>query len=340
MGIEYGEWKFGILRKGKRNLITDVPGVMVGHVTKADGSIQTGITAILPHKGNLFQNKLLAAAHVINGFGKSTGLIQIQELGTIETPIVLTNTFSVSAGIDGILDYMLPDNPDIGTTTCTINPVVLECNDGRLNDIRGRHLTSGDVVQAIKNASAQFQEGAIGGGRGMCCYGLKGGIGSSSRIVSINTDEYTVGCLVMTNFGSPGDLTICGEQLEKSTSCQRDKGSVIIVLATDLPLSTRQLNRCIKRAQNGLACTGSITGTGSGEIVLMFSTANHVPHYPKDSILAMNFLHEDMIDVVFRSVAECTEESVISSLMHAESVTGIQGHTINSLKDSGLIEWI
>lgn len=339
MGISSSSMKFGRLKKGTRNLITDVPGIRVGHVTLASGAVQTGATVILPCADSPFRSKLPAAVHVINGFGKSVGLMQIQELGTLETPIVLTNTFSVSAGIDAILDWMLPAHPEIGVSTGTVNPVVMECNDGRLNDIRGRVLRAEDIVRAFDSAEEEFAEGAVGAGRGMVCYGMKGGIGSSSRLVKIGGKTYTVGALLMTNFGKPGNLTICGRRIADLSPAQPDVGSVIMILATDLPLSARQLGRCARRAQNGLARTGSYTGNGSGEIALMFSTANRIPHRSETGVLQGSFLHEDKMDAVFEAVADCVEESVISSLTHAETVIGRDGHTVSSLRDkAGICE--
>ncbi len=333
MGVNSSALSFGRLEKGARNLITDVPGVRVGHVTLASGAVQTGATVVLPCADSPFLNKLPAAAHVINGFGKSVGIMQVQELGTLESPIVLTNTFSVAVGIEAVLDRMLPEHPEIGTRTGTINPVVMECNDGRLNDIRGRVLRAEDIAQAFADASEDFVEGAVGGGRGMICYGLKGGIGSCSRLLKIDGKIYTVGALLMTNFGKSGNLTVCGRRIADSSQPQPDIGSVIMILATDLPLTARQLGRCVRRAQNGLARTGSCTGNGSGEIALMFSTANRIPHKAGKGILQGFFLHEDRLDPVFEAVADCVEESVISSLLHAETVTGRDGRTVLSLRD-------
>ncbi len=325
---------------GELNLITDVPGVSVGHVTLCDGSCQTGVTAILPAQDDLFRSKLPAAVHVVNGFGKSAGLVQLAELGTLETPIILTNTFAVSAGIDGILDYMLPTHPEIGDTTGTINSVVMECNDGKLNDIRARYITREMVVQALDSTGKVFDEGAVGGGRGMCCYDLKGGIGSASKLLTLDGKTYTLGALAMTNFGSLPDLTILGNKVAQGREGTPDKGSVIVIIATDIPLSTRQLGRCCRRVQNGLARTGSYTATGSGEIALMFSTANRIPHKSDDSIHTFSYLHEDVLDKVFAAVTECVEESVLSSLYHAESVTGRNGTHIPSLLESELAPWL
>ena len=257
--------------KGKRNLISDVPGVKVGHVTLKDDEkfIHTGVTAILPHEGNLFQEKVAAGACVINGFGKSAGLVQIEELGTIETPILMTNTLSVGAGLNGLIQYMLKDNEDIGVSTGTVNCVVTECNDGELNDIRGMHVKEEHVLKALEKADEEFTEGGVGGGTGMCCMGLKGGIGSASRIITCNEKEYTLGAIVMSNFGVLGNLRIDGKRIktELPKEDKPEKGSIIIVLGTDIPLSDRQLKRIAKRATVGLARVGSFLGNGSHRIL-------------------------------------------------------------------------
>ena len=261
--------------KGKRNLISDVPGVKVGHVTLKDDEkfIHTGVTAILPHEGNLFQEKVAAGACVINGFGKSAGLVQIEELGTIETPILMTNTLSVGAGLNGLIQYMLKDNEDIGVSTGTVNCVVTECNDGELNDIRGMHVKEEHVLEALAKADEDFAEGGVGGGTGMCCMGLKGGIGSASRIITCNEKEYTLGAIVMSNFGVLGNLRIDGKRIKTELPKEEkpEKGSIIIVLGTDIPLSDRQLKRIAKRATVGLARVGSFLGNGSGDIAIAFS---------------------------------------------------------------------
>ncbi len=320
VGNEYG-LRFGRLEKGERNLITDVPGVTVGHRTLSEGKIQTGVTAIVPHPGNCFREKCPAAIHIINGFGKSAGMMQVQELGTLETPILLTNTLSVGTASTALIRYMLEGNPDIGVTTGTVNPLVLECNDGRLNDIRGLHVGEEHIFDALRAASADFEEGAVGAGTGMCCYGLKGGIGSASRIVPIGGKNYTLGTLLLTNFGALRDLTVCGQPVGRELADRPlpDQGSVIVITATDLPLSSRQLGRVARRAQNGLARTGTITGTGSGEVVVCFSTANKISHYPEGPVTRAEYLHEEYIDTVFRAVGECVEESVVSSLLHAKT---------------------
>ena len=251
------------LDKGPLNLITDVPGVKVGHVTLDNTDVKTGVTAILPHQGNLFKQKVTAASYVMNGFGKSIGLVQIDELGTLETPIVLTNTLSVGDASRGLIQYMLDQNVDIGRTAGSVNPVVCECNDGYLNDIRKMSVKPQHVIEAIESSSNIFEQGAVGAGKGMVCYGLKGGIGSASRQITIEENTFTLGMLVLTNFGRLETLIIDGsrvgeiitksiEQLQAETEMKilaqkPEQGSMIAVLATDVPLSDRQLKRLLKR---------------------------------------------------------------------------------------------
>lgn len=342
MGIspEFAHWaRFctATLPRGPRNKISDVAGVTVGHCTLADGEVQTGVTALLPHQGDVFHEKVMAACHVINGFGKTTGLVQIQELGTIETPILFTNTLSVGTAQTALVRYMLERCPDICDTTGSVNPVVCECNDSTLNDIRGLRITEDHVFSALSGCGPDFAEGAVGAGRGMRCHGLKGGIGSASRLLTVDGQTFTLGALVLSNHASFEDLLLGGQPasrlLADAIPPQEDKGSIITVLATDLPLSERQLSRLCHRAVIGLARTGSHCGNGSGEIVLAFSTANRVPHYPAKTILPMGMMSDDRLDPVFRAVAECVEESVLSSLMHAETVTGRRGRKVVSLAD-------
>lgn len=334
-GIEIGK-----LKTGQLNAITDVAGVTVGHVTLSQDEMQTGVTAIIPHTGDLFHEKLIASSHVINGFGKTMGTIQLAELGTLETPIVLTNTLSVGTAANAVITYMLEKNADIGRTTGTVNPVIGECNDMVLNDIRARFVTEADVRSALDNATKEFKEGAIGAGRGMLCYSLKGGIGSASRVLPIDNTEYTVGVLVLTNFGILSDLTILGnpigQKLKKKilqSLEEQDKGSVMIVVATDLPVSERQLNRMLKRTVTGLSRTGSIITSGSGEIVLGFSTATKRSHDKRSHHTAIQTIHEEDIDLAFRAVGEATEEAVLNSLITAEKVVGRDGNTRPALKD-------
>ena len=330
--------KIGLGTPGPRNLITDVPGVKVGHVTVRDGAdINTGVTAILPHEGNMFQDKVMAASCVINGFGKTMGLVQVEELGTIETPIIMTNTLSIGTAANALIKYMLQQNEDIGVKTGTVNPLVCECNDGTLNDIRGLHVTEEHVFQALANCGEEFEEGVVGSGTGMCCLGLKGGIGSASRIVKLDDKEYTVGALVMSNFGGAGRLMIegrhMGQEIKDKLEAQQDKGSIIMLIATDIPLSERQLKRVARRAGVGLARTGSYYGNGSGDIAIAFTTANRVPHYSKTAVMDMKMISDNKIDGVFDATAEAVEVAIISSLYHAETTTGRAGKVKYGLRD-------
>lgn len=321
-----------MLEHGPNNLITDVPGVKVGHCTLSGGDIQTGVTAVLPHEGNIFKEKVPAAVHVINGFGKSAGLMQINELGTLETPVILTNTFAVGTAVNALIKYSLQRNSDIGLTASTVNPVVFECNDGYLNDIRSMPVKEEHVLLAIDSANVDFFQGGVGAGTGMSCFELKGGVGSSSRILRFDGRSFTLGCLALTNFGELGDLTICGRKVAPDeASGYRDRGSVIILLATNLPVCWRQLNRMCKRAANGLARTGSYTSNGSGEVVLGFTTADRVHHYSEKSIISASMMHEECMDLVFRAVSDAVEESVILSMLFADAATGRAGHQRSSL---------
>ncbi|MFD3156857.1 P1 family peptidase [Haloimpatiens sp. FM7330] len=328
----------GILKTGKNNSITDVKGVKVGHCTLNDGDIKTGVTAVIPHEGNIFREKLIAAAHVINGFGKTTGIIQINELGTLETPIILTNTLSVGCASEALVEYMLKNNADIGVTTGTVNPVVCECNDGYLNDIRGMHVKKEHVLESIRSADVLFEEGAVGAGTGMSCYELKGGIGTASRIIEIGNNTYTLGVLVLTNFGLKQDLIVDGTKVGRTIDSsipknESEKGSCIIIVATDIPLLHRQLRRVCKRTSIGLGRTGSFMGNGSGEIVIGFSTANKINHYDSEDVMNIKVIRDDKINTVFRAVIESTEEAVLNSLICAETTKGRDGHVRYSLKE-------
>lgn len=322
---------------GSRNLITDVPGVKVGQVTLEDGEkdIHTGVTAILPHEGNMFQDKVMAAASVINGFGKSIGLVQVEELGTIETPIIMTNTLSTGTACTALTKYMLEQNPDIGVETGTVNCVITECNDGRLNDIRGLHVTEKDVFDALANAGEEFEEGAVGAGSGMVCLGLKGGIGSASKVVKVDGKDYTIGALIMSNFGSAGNLVIGGKHYDTSLykKPNGDQGSIIMIIATDIPLNERQLKRVAKRAMVSLGRVGSYCGNGSGDIAVAFTTANRLSHYSDKNILDTKMFYDENIDCVFEASVEAVEEAIISSLYHAKTVTGIRGNMYMGLQE-------
>ena len=333
----HSKWK-----PGERNLITDVPGVKVGNVTVEDEekNIHTGATAILPHGGNLFRDKVMAAVSVINGFGKSIGLLQIDEIGSIETPIILTNTLNVGVAWNAVTKYMLEQNEDIGLTTGTVNCVITECNDGRINDIRGLHVTEENVRDAIEAADEDFAEGAVGGGTGMVCLGLKGGIGSSSRVVEVDGENHTIGALVMSNFGGAGNLVIGGKHY--NTKCystrklyedNKDKGSIIIVIATDIPLSERQLKRVAKRATISLGRVGSCLGNGSGDVAIAFTTANRLAHYSDKKILDMKMFYDEELDMVFEASIEAVEEAIVSSLYHAETKGGVLNRSWMGLRE-------
>ena len=325
------------LPSGPRNLITDVAGVRVGHATVQQGEVNTGVTAVLPHPGNLFLDKVMASAAVINGFGKSAGILQVQELGTIETPILLTNTLSVGTAFTGLCRYVLEQNAGAGVYTGSVNCLVTECNDGRLNDIQGLHVREEHVLQAISAAGETFEEGAVGGGTGMCCLGLKGGIGSASRVVELDGTACTVGALVMANFGRAGDLIIGGRHIDTRSAGDRlavkDDGSIIMLLATDVPLSERQLGRVARRTAVALGRTGSYCGNGSGDIAIAFTTANRVPHRGGAAVEAYRMVRDDRIDPVFLAAVEAVEEAIISALYHARTLTGFQGRTSVGLRD-------
>lgn len=330
----------GNLPSGKDNAITDVPGVRVGHVTLDNDNMKTGVTAILPHGGNIFKEKVIAASHIINGFGKTTGLIQIDELGTIETPIILTNTLSVGAAHEGLVQYMLDTNEDIGISTGSVNPIICECNDGELNHIRELHVKPNHVLEAIENASELFQEGNVGAGTGMICYDLKGGIGSSSRKIELDNNEYTIGVLVLSNFGNLKDFRLNGNHIGPTIHSfiddlnkREEQGSIITILATDIPLSSRQLKRVIKRIYPGISRTGSFTGNGSGEVSIGFSTANIIKHYEESGLIDIKVINENKIDGIFKATVEATEEAILNSLICSITTIGRNNKKIYSLVD-------
>ena len=333
--------KIGTIETGKRNNICDVEGVLVGHSTVDNNkNIHTGITAILPHNKNLFKDKVVAASYSYNGFGKSMGLVQVEELGTIETPILLTNTLNIGKVSDGLISYMLKDNPDIGVTTSTVNPIVMECNDGSINEIQLRVLNEENVLEAINNATDDFKQGNVGGGTGMKCHGFKGGIGSSSRIVKYDDKEYTIGVLVNSNFGSSNgkDLIFKGKPLGEliknyNLKQEEDKGSIIVVVATDAPLDYRQLKRISKRAELGIGRTGSYAGNGSGDIILAFSTKNNVKNNASAPTETIERFSDNYINKIFQAVVDATEEAVLNSMLYSTGVTSFNGTYIKSLTE-------
>lgn len=335
---DYGV-EIGVLKTGEYNAITDVEGVRVGHTTiiEAD-SVRTGVTAILPHSDNIFQSKVPAAIYIGNGFGKLAGYSQVEELGNIETPIVLTNTLSVPVASNALIDYTLrmPGNENVRS----VNSVVGETNDGWLNDIRGRHVKESHVLQAIENAkNGPVEEGNVGAGTGTICFGYKGGIGTASRVVPVSLGNFTVGVLVQTNFG--GVLEINGVPIAKELQKYpyRDKilndadGSCMIVIATDAPLDARNLKRLAKRAMLGLAKTGGIASNGSGDYVIAVSTAktNRVA-YESDSMYKEDkLLRNDAVSPLFLATIEATEEAILNSLFAARTMIGRDGHEIRSI---------
>ena len=330
--------QIGKMSTGPRNLITDVPGVTVGHVTITEGAHNTGVTVIMPCEDNPFASKLTAAQHVLNGFGKTAGLMQMEELGTIETPIALTNTLNVGLVHDAMVGYMIDRCEKDGVRLRSVNPIVCECNDASLNDILHRAVHEEHVLQAIASADVTFAQGAVGAGRGMTCHGLKGGIGSASRTMEMDGKTYTLGVLALTNHGSLSDLTIQGDHIgpgiqQTMAESLPDKGSCIVVMATDLPVNDRQIRRIIRRAGVGLARLGSFIGHGSGEVFLGFTTANRVPHNAQSDLISMTVLHEDRMDVAFRAMAEATEEAVLNSMLMAETVYSATGTVRRSLAE-------
>lgn len=337
--IEDYNIKIGKMAKGRLNKITDVEGVKVGHCTIDTQEDKTGVTVILPHGENIFKNKLIAAAHVFNGFGKTTGLVQIDELGTLETPIALTNTLNVGIVYDGIVEYVINECEKDNIKAESINPIICECNDSGLSNIKNRAVKKEHVLRAIESACEDFEEGDVGAGKGTSCHQLKGGIGSASRIIDLNGERYTVGVLVQSNYGLLDDFTINGNNVGKKilhkmkVEEKKDKGSIIMIVATDLPVSSRQLKRICKRTSIGLAKLGSYMGNGSGEIVIGFSTANIINSDERDDIFNIKMIKEGKIDLAFRAAAEACEEAVLNSMITAHSVRGYKGNIRRSLKE-------
>jgi D-aminopeptidase len=336
--------KVGILPTGPLDAITDIAGVEVGHTTIIGGDdVRTGVTAVVAHPGNLYREKVPGAVFVGNGFGKLAGFTQIDEMGDIETPILLTSTTSVPRVADALISYMLalPGNEDV----LSINPVVGETNDGYLSDIRGRHIAPEDVFNAIKSAkTGPVEEGAVGAGTGTVVFGWKGGIGTSSRRLPAKLGGYTVGVLVQTNFG--GVLTIAGapvgrelgqyylrEELQPAGEVKdRGNGSVMIVVATDAPIDARNLKRLAARAWLGVARTGSSASNGSGDYAIAFSTALQMRIRTEDKSLTrhVEVLTNDAMSPLFQAVIEATEEAVYNSMFRAKTMTA-HGHTVEAL---------
>lgn len=337
----------GLLPTGPANAITDVPGVLVGHTTvrcgagalvRGIGPVRTGVTTILPHGDDLFAGKVPAAAEVFNGYGKSIGLVQIAELGQLETPILLTNTLNVGKVADALIGWAIERHPAIGVTSETINPVVAECNDGYLNDIGGRHVGEAETRTALDGAcGGPVPEGNIGAGTGMSCYGWAGGIGTASRLVQTDGATWTLGALVLANFGRAEDLLIMGvpvgRLLATNSAPTREHGSIIVVLATDAPLDARQLGRLARRVPHGLARTGSHGGHGSGDLALAFSVADRIAHRPQGPTRRTITVDEGhpVLDDLFRATVETTEEAVLNALCAATPTDGRDGHRREAL---------
>ena len=331
--------KTGVLNPGKWNAITDVEGVKVGHVTLIEGdNIRTGVTAVLPHGGNIFQEKVPAGVCVANGYGKLMGYTQIEELGNIETPIILTNTLSVPTAANAVITYILSleGNEKAGS----VNAVVGETNDGYLNDIRGRHVKEADVIRAIKNASSgPVEEGAVGAGTGTICFGFKGGIGTASRKLPQSRGGYTVGVLVQTNHGGvfqikglPVGVRLGRYPMKKEIE-RESEGSCMIVVATDAPLDSRNLKRLAKRALLGIARTGGFYSNASGDYAIAFSTAEgmRIPHRPQSRTIKTETLRNSQMSPLFLAAAEASEEAILNSMFKAHTMTGMDGHKIEAL---------
>jgi D-aminopeptidase len=347
LGVRLGRLPTGLL-----NAITDVPGVKVGHVSLIEGDdVRTGVTALLTHPGDPFSDKTAGAAFILNGFGKTCGLPQLAELGTLETPILLTNTLSVPRVADAVLDWTLARHPEAQS----INPLVGECNDGYLNDIRLRAVQPEHVHAALATAfDGPLAEGAVGAGVGMSCYGFKGGIGSASRRIESagrrGTVRVTLGALVLANFGRPEELLVDGIRVGEALQADRGQaaeqagdrgGSAILVLGTDAPLDARQLARIARRGALGLARTGSIAHHGSGDFVLAFSTAVRVPHQVSGPLLEPTAVVADahpLMDMLFQAAVETVEEAVVNALFAAERMVGRAHHVREALPIDNVLD--
>ena len=334
---------------GPANAITDVPGVKVGHRTlvagdgelkPGSGPVRTGVTVIIP-RDDVWHKKVAAGSFVLNGTGEMTGLSWVAESGFLEYPIALTNTLNVPRVANGMMNWMIKRYPAIGIEDDTLTPVVAECDDGRLNDIQGRHVSEQDVMAALGAAGGPVKEGTVGAGTGMISYGFKGGIGTSSRALSEKEGRYTIGVLVNANHGRRTELVVggvpVGKLYEPSVRMSealvpgQSEGSIIIVVATDAPLDGRQLARLAKRAALGLARTGSTARHGSGDFILAFSTANVIPHYPQEPTYTLTHLADTHLNPLISATVEATEEAVVNALTMATTVTGRDGHRAEAI---------
>jgi D-aminopeptidase len=345
LGIVVGQYQPGPL-----NAITDVDGVKVGHRTivrgdgplkPGEGPIRTGVTVVIPRE-DVWHKKVPAGSFVLNGTGEMTGLAWVAESGFLEYPIALTNTLNVPRVANGVMSWMIKQYPEIGISDDTLTPVVAECDDARLNDIQGRHVSEQDVMAALDRASSgPVKEGTVGAGTGMVSYGFKGGIGTSSRLLPEKEGGYRVGVLVNANHGRRPELVVGGVpvgkryeppvQVSEALMSGQSEGSIIIVVATDAPLDGRQLTRLAKRAALGLARTGSTARHGSGDFILAFSTANVIPHYPKESTYTLMHLADTHLNPVISATVEATEEAILNALTTATTVIGRDGHRVDAI---------
>ena len=342
--------RVGILPSGPQDAITDVGEIRVGHCTLSDGPIQTGVTVVVPNDDPLLKRPL-AATVVFNGFGKSMGLMQIAELGCLETPLALTNTLSVGTVATAQIRNAIARHPEIGREWPTVNPLVLECNDGYLNDIQAVAVGTEHYEAALGAAGRHFEQGSTGAGRGMSCFQLKGGIGSASRVAACGERTYAVGALVLSNFGKAEQCLLDGRAVggllkERLSRLDADaaaistpeKGSIIMILATDAPLDIAQLGRLARRAGNGLARTGSIYGHGSGDVAVCFSTAQHLPWPEQNEAVPLPHAPDCWLDSLFQAAAEATEQAIFKALFLAEPVVGRDGHLRRTIWEV-LPEW-
>ncbi len=331
----------GVFPTGTHNAITDVSGVRVGHCSLLEGSARTGVTAILPNDDGIFEERLLGSAFILNGAGEMSGLIQLQEWGMLETPILLTNTLAVGTASQALVEYMIERYPRIGTEHDVIIPLVGECDDSFVNDIAAQHIRSEHIYAALDDArGGAVQEGNVGGGTGMVSFDLKGGIGTSSRLVNLDdAGEYTIGVLVMSNVGRLDDLRIEGLSVHERVMhhlghIPRRKslyGSIIAVLATDAPLTVHQIQRLCKRVALGIGRVGSFAAHGSGEIVMGFSTANRLPRSSRQAMMSVQMLHDRFLDSLYKASIECTEEAILNALCMATPMTSSRGVAVPAL---------
>jgi D-aminopeptidase len=322
------------LPTGPKNTISDVAGIKVGHAQNMRGSARTGVTALLPMDGNIYAHKLPAGCAVINGFGKSAGLVQVAELGEIETPILFTNTFGVGTCTQALIKHAIAHNPQIGRQGPTVNPVVFECNDGRVNDIQAVGIDEALAETAMGQAGTNFAQGTVGAGAGMCTFGFAGGIGSASRLIDLEGQNFTLGAFVLSNFGQRSSLRVFGQSpAHYRGEDSADRGSIIIVMATDLPLDSLQLTRLSRRAGAALGRLGSHFGHQSGDIALAFSTQN--PRSLEcNALVTQQRVADRYMDKIFMAGVEATENAILNALWHGEPHKGYDGSVLPRWRDA------